>query len=71
MHLYLWRYCVVQSTDVDFPDISLIRWSGSGDTGQVLVVRTELRQRDSKLDYTMLNSLALGSGVACYRLSRS
>ena len=64
--------------DVDFPEISLVRWIGSGDSGQVLVVRTELLQRERQLRspglftlYTKLTSAALGLGVACYRPSRT
>ena len=53
---------------IDFPEISLVWWSGSGDSGQVLVVRTELRRRERQLRspcfYTMLTSAALSSGVA-------
>ena len=37
------------AADVDFPEISSVRWIGSGDSVQVLVVRTELRQRQIQL----------------------
>ena len=53
---------------VDFPEISLVWWNGLGDSGQVLVVRTALRQREGLLRspcfYTMLTSAALRSGFA-------
>ena len=69
--------------DVDFPEISLVRWIGSVDDGQVLVVRTELRQRERQLRspglFTLQKKLrkltsaaaALGLGVACHRPSRT
>ena len=49
--------------DVDFPEISLVRWIGSVDDGQVLVVRTELRQRERQLRSPGLFTLQKSSGV--------
>ena len=59
--------------DVDFSEISLVRWIGSADSGQELVVRTELRQKERLkttsisgfvwVVYTKLTSAALGSGL--------
>ena len=41
-----------------FSEISSVRWIGSGDSGQMLVVRTELRQRERQLRSSGLFTLS-------------
>ena len=45
--------------DVDFAEISSVRWIGLEDSGQVLIVGTELRQRERRLRSPGLFALSL------------